>query len=298
MRLGVGSRSSAASSSRETWQSRDGAVAEVGVRPAGPGGIAVPGFVDLHINGVAGIDFLTTDVVGLPARRHRPREHRRGRLPADLRVLARRRLHGPARGRRRGRRRPLRAAARHGRPPGGAVPLTALAGRARPGPLPHAGRGPGGATRERRPGAHGHAGAGAAGRPRPDGAAGRGRPRRRVRALGRRCPHGARRLRPRRPRDHPHPQRPPALEAARPRTWRRGAGAARRDRPGDRRRRPPGGRVGLRRVPRGRPRASAWSPTRSRPRCATPASRSWAAGACRSATARCAFPTARWPAAC
>jgi N-acetylglucosamine-6-phosphate deacetylase len=42
----------------------DGAVAEVGVRPAGPGGIAVPGFVDLHINGVAGIDFLTTDVAG------------------------------------------------------------------------------------------------------------------------------------------------------------------------------------------------------------------------------------------
>src|ERR671915_1205521 len=42
----------------------DGAVAEVGVRPPGPGGTAVPGFVDLHINGVAGIDFLTTDVSG------------------------------------------------------------------------------------------------------------------------------------------------------------------------------------------------------------------------------------------
>jgi N-acetylglucosamine-6-phosphate deacetylase len=42
----------------------DGAVAEVGVRPAGAGGTAVPGFVDLHINGVAGIDFLTTDVAG------------------------------------------------------------------------------------------------------------------------------------------------------------------------------------------------------------------------------------------
>jgi N-acetylglucosamine-6-phosphate deacetylase len=40
-----------------------GAVAEVGVRPAGRG-TAVPGFVDLHINGVAGIDFLTTDVAG------------------------------------------------------------------------------------------------------------------------------------------------------------------------------------------------------------------------------------------
>jgi N-acetylglucosamine-6-phosphate deacetylase len=42
----------------------DGAVAEVGVRPAGPLGTAVPGFVDVHINGVAGIDFLTTDVAG------------------------------------------------------------------------------------------------------------------------------------------------------------------------------------------------------------------------------------------
>jgi N-acetylglucosamine-6-phosphate deacetylase len=37
----------------------DGVVAGVGVEPAGRAGIAVPGFVDLHINGVAGIDFLT-----------------------------------------------------------------------------------------------------------------------------------------------------------------------------------------------------------------------------------------------
>jgi N-acetylglucosamine-6-phosphate deacetylase len=42
----------------------DGRVAEVGVSPAGRGGTAVPGFVDLHINGIAGIDFLTTDVDG------------------------------------------------------------------------------------------------------------------------------------------------------------------------------------------------------------------------------------------
>jgi N-acetylglucosamine-6-phosphate deacetylase len=42
----------------------DGAVAEVGVRPAGRRGTAVPGFVDLHINGIAGIDFLTTGVAG------------------------------------------------------------------------------------------------------------------------------------------------------------------------------------------------------------------------------------------
>jgi N-acetylglucosamine-6-phosphate deacetylase len=42
----------------------EGVVVDVGVRPAAPSGMAVPGFVDLHINGVAGVDFLTTDVAG------------------------------------------------------------------------------------------------------------------------------------------------------------------------------------------------------------------------------------------
>lgn len=42
----------------------DGVVAAVGVEPAGSAGIAVPGFVDVHINGIAGIDFLTADVAG------------------------------------------------------------------------------------------------------------------------------------------------------------------------------------------------------------------------------------------
>jgi N-acetylglucosamine-6-phosphate deacetylase len=42
----------------------DGAVAGVGVQPAGRSGTAVPGFVDVHINGVAGVDFLTADVAG------------------------------------------------------------------------------------------------------------------------------------------------------------------------------------------------------------------------------------------
>jgi N-acetylglucosamine-6-phosphate deacetylase len=41
-----------------------GEVQEVGVVPAGTGGIAAPGFVDLHINGVAGVDFLATDETG------------------------------------------------------------------------------------------------------------------------------------------------------------------------------------------------------------------------------------------
>jgi N-acetylglucosamine-6-phosphate deacetylase len=43
----------------------DGVVADVGVRPAGIAGTAIPGYVDVHINGVAGVDFLTTDVAGL-----------------------------------------------------------------------------------------------------------------------------------------------------------------------------------------------------------------------------------------
>ena len=37
----------------------DGRVAGVGLAPAGKRGIAVPGFVDLQVNGFAGVDFLT-----------------------------------------------------------------------------------------------------------------------------------------------------------------------------------------------------------------------------------------------
>lgn len=42
----------------------DGAVVDVGVRPAGSGGMAVPGFVDAHINGIAGVDFVNADEEG------------------------------------------------------------------------------------------------------------------------------------------------------------------------------------------------------------------------------------------
>jgi N-acetylglucosamine-6-phosphate deacetylase len=42
----------------------DGEVRQVGVTPAGDGGIAAPGFVDLHINGIARVDFLATDEAG------------------------------------------------------------------------------------------------------------------------------------------------------------------------------------------------------------------------------------------
>ncbi|HSD75967.1 MAG TPA: hypothetical protein VLA98_01135, partial [Solirubrobacteraceae bacterium] len=36
----------------------DGRIAAVGVRPAGTRGLAAPGFVDLQVNGFAGVDFL------------------------------------------------------------------------------------------------------------------------------------------------------------------------------------------------------------------------------------------------
>ncbi len=42
----------------------DGVVAAVGVEPAGATGLAVPGFVDAHVNGFAGVDFMTTDPAG------------------------------------------------------------------------------------------------------------------------------------------------------------------------------------------------------------------------------------------
>src|ERR671915_429840 len=64
MRLGVGAALVGGELVEGDVTIGDGAVAEVGVRPAGPAGTAVPGFVDLHINGVAGVDFLTADVAG------------------------------------------------------------------------------------------------------------------------------------------------------------------------------------------------------------------------------------------
>lgn len=43
----------------------DGLIAEVGASPTGGHGLAVPGFVDLQVNGFAGVDFLETDPHGL-----------------------------------------------------------------------------------------------------------------------------------------------------------------------------------------------------------------------------------------
>lgn len=42
----------------------DGVVTAVGAGPAGTGGLAAPGFVDLHVNGFAGVDFLASDAAG------------------------------------------------------------------------------------------------------------------------------------------------------------------------------------------------------------------------------------------
>jgi N-acetylglucosamine-6-phosphate deacetylase len=44
-----------------------GRVLEVGATPAGGGGLAVPGFLDLHINGLVGVDFLSTGLEGYRA---------------------------------------------------------------------------------------------------------------------------------------------------------------------------------------------------------------------------------------
>jgi N-acetylglucosamine-6-phosphate deacetylase len=42
----------------------DGRVVDVGVAPAGRGGLAVPGFVDVQVNGFAGVDFVSADLDG------------------------------------------------------------------------------------------------------------------------------------------------------------------------------------------------------------------------------------------
>src|SRR5918997_509031 len=64
MRLGVGAALVGGELVEGDVRIADGEVAEGGVPRGGPRASAVRGFVDLHINGVAGIDFLTTDVEG------------------------------------------------------------------------------------------------------------------------------------------------------------------------------------------------------------------------------------------
>ena len=69
MRLGVsGARWSTACSCRATWRSTAGRSSRSGSSGAA-GGIAAPGFVDLQVNGFAGVDLMAADFEGLRARR-------------------------------------------------------------------------------------------------------------------------------------------------------------------------------------------------------------------------------------
>ena len=48
-------------------ESADGRIAAVALPPVAGGGTAVPGFVDLQVNGFAGVDFATADAAGTAA---------------------------------------------------------------------------------------------------------------------------------------------------------------------------------------------------------------------------------------
>ena len=50
----------------------DGLIAGVGLAGGGGRGLAVPGFVDLQVNGFGGVDFLDADADGYRARRRGP----------------------------------------------------------------------------------------------------------------------------------------------------------------------------------------------------------------------------------
>ena len=61
MRLGVRAALADGVEVRGDVEVEDGRIARLGVSPAGAGGLAVPGFVDLQVNGFAGVDFLTAE---------------------------------------------------------------------------------------------------------------------------------------------------------------------------------------------------------------------------------------------
>ena len=68
----------------------DGRIAAVGLAGSIGRAIAAPGFVDLQVNGYAGVDFSAAGRDELRVRPRRPAPRRRHRLPTDLR-------HRPAR---------------------------------------------------------------------------------------------------------------------------------------------------------------------------------------------------------
>ena len=269
------------------------------VEPAGGGGLAAPGFVDVHINGVAGIDFLAADEAGY---------RRAAEALASTGVVGFQPtfISSPLDAYRR----PWRPRPRPRRP------------RPRPPALPP----PVGVHLEgpflspEWPGAHDPAyllapdpelATRSASRarwrwsPSPpscpgalelvDHLARRGG--RLLRALRRRCGDRPRRLRPRRARDHAHLQRPQALATARPRARGGGDRAPGRVRRGDRRRGPPGSRGRLRDFLASGGRYCLVTDAVEAAMGARATTGSATAGS-RSSTARRASRTARWPAAC
>ena len=61
LRLGVGAALVDGAEVPGDVEIEAGRIAAVGCRPAGAGGLAVPGFVDLQVNGFGGVDFLSAD---------------------------------------------------------------------------------------------------------------------------------------------------------------------------------------------------------------------------------------------
>ncbi len=64
MRLGVRAALAGGVEVGGDLEVEDGRIARLGVSPAGEGGLAVPGFIDLQVNGFAGVDFLNADPDG------------------------------------------------------------------------------------------------------------------------------------------------------------------------------------------------------------------------------------------
>jgi N-acetylglucosamine-6-phosphate deacetylase len=64
VRLGVGSVLAGGRIVPGDVEIDEGRIVALGVRPSGRAGLAVPGFVDLQVNGFAGVDFLSADVDG------------------------------------------------------------------------------------------------------------------------------------------------------------------------------------------------------------------------------------------
>ena len=62
----------------------DGVVVDVGLAGGARGRVAVPGFVDLQVNGFGGVDFLAAVDRRLPSGGRGAAAHGRDRVPADV----------------------------------------------------------------------------------------------------------------------------------------------------------------------------------------------------------------------